>query len=81
MAKELSRREPAETFGTEEFERETGYSENAQYDLRRKGLLPFSQPVPGGKILYVRGDVHDWIRRGMRNTTPGNSTLRKAANG
>jgi excisionase family DNA binding protein len=50
---------------------------NQLYKLNAAGRIPYYRPT-GGKVYYLRSELHDWVLKGRRATVKDiNSTVTK----
>jgi excisionase family DNA binding protein len=50
---------------------------NQLYKLNAAGRIPYYRPT-GGKVYYLRSELHDWVLKGKRATVKDiNSTVTK----
>jgi predicted DNA-binding transcriptional regulator AlpA len=52
------------------------YSRSHMYKLTSKGILPFSKPVPNGRLYFDKQKLDDWL---LGNATIGSNEREEAA--
>lgn len=64
LSEKMKERERTIWLSTLDFEKQFGYSQKAQAQLRHKGLLPYSKPF-GGSIFYKLKDIEEIFEAGI----------------